>query len=82
MFIFNELFYSALVGKINKYTQCAVNHLQSIMNGKFGFIGCFIVGYDFNCYLVTLAVELYKLCSAQADQVFALYGKIINILNF
>jgi len=27
--IFNELLYSALVGKINKYTQCAVNHLQS-----------------------------------------------------
>jgi len=26
--IFNELLYSALVGKINKYTQCAVNHLQ------------------------------------------------------
>jgi hypothetical protein len=26
---FNELLYSALVGKTNKYTQCAVNHLQS-----------------------------------------------------
>ena len=30
VYYFNELLYSALVGKINKYTQCTVNHIQSI----------------------------------------------------
>jgi len=37
------------------------------MKGKFGFIGWFIVGNAFNCYLVTLAVELYELFSPRTD---------------
>jgi hypothetical protein len=39
------------------------------MNDKIGFIGCFFfVGNAFNCNLVTLAFEPYKLCAARADQ--------------
>jgi hypothetical protein len=49
------------------------------MDGKVRVVFCSVVGNAFNCCLVTLGFELYKLCCSRADHG---HGKIRNILNF